>query len=371
MVLALRAQFDAQLFTSFPKSRFPRIPAAAVHSFLWPEILFRGWKALGLDAYGGALKMAAFGRAMAAEIRRLNRASDLSLTWSSFGLEVMEQGYARRYVTIRDSAHIDFQIEVLEAEYRRFNQRFPEHSFVRNREVKEYALSDRILVLSEFAKRTFLEKGFPEKKIKVLGLGADLSLFTSGPVRTAPGPLRVIYFGTLSIQKGVKYLLEATKPLAGRDLTLTLVGSVDPEFADTLAHYGHYTHFPPMPHSRLAQFIRDFDVFVLPSIHDGFATVVPQAMASGLIPIVTNHCGAAELIQTGRNGFVVPAFSAEAIQSLLHALIRDPAQRVALAETLRKTAPALDWKHYESGLTQWVKEIVSSVPPRAGALQAA
>jgi glycosyltransferase involved in cell wall biosynthesis len=55
------------------------------------------------------------------------------------------------------------------------------------------------------------------------------------------------------------------------------------------------------------------DVFVFPSIEDGFAIVVGEALACGLPVITTRNTGASDLVQPGENGEIVPIRDPEAI----------------------------------------------------------
>ena len=70
---------------------------------------------------------------------------------------------------------------------------------------------------------------------------------------------------------------------------------------------------PPMPHPQLAERLRGADIFLLPSLEDGFARTVTEALACGLPAIVTPNTGASDLIQSGVNGEVVPIRDAQAI----------------------------------------------------------
>jgi glycosyltransferase involved in cell wall biosynthesis len=70
---------------------------------------------------------------------------------------------------------------------------------------------------------------------------------------------------------------------------------------------------PPLPHSQLAERLRSADVFVLPSLEDGFARTVTEAMACGLPVVTTPNTGASDLIESGVNGEVAPIRNPQAI----------------------------------------------------------
>jgi len=70
---------------------------------------------------------------------------------------------------------------------------------------------------------------------------------------------------------------------------------------------------PSLPHPQLAERLRGADIFVLPSLEDGFARTVTEALACGLPVISTPNTGASDLIQSGVNGEVVPIRDPQAI----------------------------------------------------------
>jgi glycosyltransferase involved in cell wall biosynthesis len=351
------AGHSVNLFTSLPTSRFSHLQRIPVHSLILPEVVYRISRQIGLENWGATVKMQRFGKALATALSKLEVPPQLTITWSSFGLETIQKLKTSAHVVVRDSAHIEFQIDVLMREYEKIGLTFPDHQVCLEREMEEYDLAEKILVPSEFAKRTFVARGIPDHKLKVIHLGAALSLFR--PLDSADRlqlPLRVIYFGAISVQKGVHYLLEATRAFSPKQLQLTLVGAVEPSFQKFLVeHLPRVQVRPPMPHTALSTFIREHHVFVLPSLHDGFGMVVPQAMASGLVPIVSDHCGAAELVENGVNGYIVPAGDSMSIREKLRILIAHPEQWLKMRFGLSRRSSSLDWKSYAQQIQGWVQ----------------
>ncbi len=82
------------------------------------------------------------------------------------------------------------------------------------------------------------------------------------------------------------------------------------------------------------------DAFVMPTLYDPFPNAVLEAMAAGL-PVVTSlKCGAAEQIESGRNGYVCDALDIDAAADAMRALL-DPQRRAAMAAAARRTAEPL------------------------------
>lgn len=124
-------------------------------------------------------------------------------------------------------------------------------------------------------------------------------------------PLRVAFVGRLVPLKGVDMLIEAAAPLAraGR-LGLDIIGdgpelpklrqlAADLKIADRVEFPGW------MDHAQLAGRLRQSHVFGFPSVREFGGGVVLEAMALGLVPVVLNYAGPAELVPPG-TGFALP-----------------------------------------------------------------
>jgi glycosyltransferase involved in cell wall biosynthesis len=87
--------------------------------------------------------------------------------------------------------------------------------------------------------------------------------------------------------------------------------------------------------------------FVLPSVEDGFAQAPLEAMACGLPPIVTENVGMSDGITDGTDGFVIPAFDADAIAEKIEALYVDRGLANSMGQAAAATAHASgSWAHY-------------------------
>src|SRR5204862_5026240 len=116
------------------------------------------------------------------------------------------------------------------------------------------------------------------------------------PPRHDAAGIRVLHVGRVSARKGVQYLVEATRRVAGAHLTL--VGGIDPGMAAAVGERSpDVTMAGAVAGSALPRFYRCADVFCLLSVEEGLALVIVQAMAMGLPVIATPNTGAEQLIQ--------------------------------------------------------------------------
>jgi glycosyltransferase involved in cell wall biosynthesis len=181
---------------------------------------------------------------------------------------------------------------------------------------QEFAECDRIVVPSSVAKESFAEYGYGEKTV-VVQTGVDADFFSpDARVSRQPSPLfRVCYVGRIEPAKGVDYLLQAWKRLGLSGAELVLVGEVRPQMKSLLQRYVNcgVRLAGNLPAGEVAQYYRESNLFVQPSLSEGLAQVLLEAMASGLPVVATDKTGAIDCITNGKEGLIVPARNSEAL----------------------------------------------------------
>lgn len=180
------------------------------------------------------------------------------------------------------------------------------------REQEEWDLADRIVAGSHFVAEGLEACGVAREKISVVPYGVDASRFSPAAERNSAGrPLRVLFVGEVGLRKGAPYLLEALNRLDRRTVDARLAGSVVLA-PDRLARYeGRVQLLGPVPRSEMPELFRWADVFVLPSIVEGSATVTYEALMSGLPVITTANSGS--IVRDGESGRIVAVRNSAAI----------------------------------------------------------
>ena len=247
----------------------------------------------------------------------------------------------------RGSSHILYQDEILAEEYARYSVPYePIPQWAIEKELQEYEEADLITVPSTFAYRSFVYKGVPESKLAKLPYGADLSLFH--PLPKEDDMFRVLYVGSMSLQKGIPHLLEA---FAGLDLPrfeLVLVGGLQEEVKPFFKRYqGGFRYLGFLRRAELYHHYSQASVFVIASIQEGLALVQAQAMACGLPVVATTNTGAEDLFTDGIEGFIVPIRDAEALREKVLYLYGHPKVRDEMAQAaLQRVQSIGGWNEY-------------------------
>jgi glycosyltransferase involved in cell wall biosynthesis len=207
----------------------------------------------------------------------------------------------------------------------------------------EWSSATRVVVNSEWSRDALVAEGVPAEKLRVVPLAFEVPVpaLHSKPAR-APGPLRVLWLGSVGLRKGIQYLFEAAHRVIDRDMRFLIAGplQIAPEVVARAPRnvqvVGRVTR------DRASALYREADVFVLPTISDGFAITQLEALAHGVPVIVTPNC--ASVVTPDVDGVVVPARDSEALAAALCALDddRDRLARLTAAAPAKAASYSLE-----------------------------
>jgi glycosyltransferase involved in cell wall biosynthesis len=201
---------------------------------------------------------------------------------------------------------------------------------------REYELADAILVPSRVALRSFDRAGYGERTV-VVNACVDHHSFAP-PSETAPRDIfRVCYAGRLELLKGIPYLLQAWKQLGLAQAELVLIGEVAPEMQPFIKQLAlpsvRFLGF--LPQSELAKQYRASHLFVFPSVNEGLARVLLEAMSCGLPVIATERSGAEDCMKSGVEGNLVPARNVAALAEAILWHYQNPEASEAMGKAAR------------------------------------
>lgn len=178
-------------------------------------------------------------------------------------------------------------------------------------------------------------------------------------LKPAPQPGRVLFAGTADRRKGIHYLAKAANLLDSDTAEIRVAGSV----SDVVRHHLEATKLRflgRIPRADMRHEFETADIFVLPTLAEGSATVVYEAMAAGLPVITTRSAGS--VIKNGVDGIIIPERNPEALAEQIERLVTDRDLRASLGAEARKSVRKLNWDTYSSALIDVVRATPS---PRA------
>lgn len=284
---------------------------------------------------------------------------DLYFGWSTMCLESGRRAKRRgaHFVLDRACPHRDFQESLLERESARVGAIFScQPDWFRQRQLEEYEHADAILVPSEYTARSFP----PHLRPKVVK--APLSGRCSYPEDLNLRRKTVFTVGVLGgnpLRKGYLYLFKAWKKLGLPK-------------AQLLVRSGGFSGYPAleaisksMDNCELVSSVRDItnfyrrcDVFVLPSIDDGFGMALIEAMACGCACITTTNTGASELLTHGQDALIVEPANEDQLANSILTLYESEERRQALAAGARRTAHSI---RAASPYSQSINELINRI----------
>jgi starch synthase len=223
----------------------------------------------------------------------------------------------------------------------------PRPACVVEAEKTEHVLAQRIVVGGSFARDTLVTEGISADRIVVNPYGVDWEKF-SAPVTVPPNhPLRFLYAGSVTARKGVPVLLDAWRAFAPCDAELWIAGSIRAHERTLIPDLPGLRLLEQVSHAKMAEVYANCDVFVLPSLFEGFGLVILEALASGLPVISTPHTGAIEALTELTLGRIVPVASVDAlVEAMRHYRDNPPRREVVAAVAVDALRDRFSWKSY-------------------------
>ena len=193
-----------------------------------------------------------------------------------------------------------------------------------NKKDQELALSDVIFVASSFTKRTLEEYSGDLPEIKVIPYGFPEVKQKKVYQPLVNRKLKVLFIGGLSQRKGLSYLFEAVEAMEN-EVELTIVGHKSVANCDVLnLALERHKWIPSLSHDQVLACMREHDVFVFPSLFESFGLVITEAMSQGVPVITTDRTAGPDIINDGKDGWIVPASCSMAIKEVLTKIIETP-----------------------------------------------
>jgi Glycosyl transferases group 1 len=223
--------------------------------------------------------------------------------------------------------------------------------------VAETKMASRFLVASSFTKKTLVENGAAPELITVVPYGVDITRFFPDPQRRSgsKGKLRLLFVGRINQRKGIKYLLEAFQMVRSQDIELTVCGRVVDGLELFLPFADQIKVRPSVSAVELLAAYQSADLFVFPSVAEGFGQVILESLACGLPILSTTHTAAPDLIDEGVEGFIVEPRRPDLIAERIRWALEHREELARMGEAARRRAEAFTWQRFRTRIADTVE----------------
>jgi glycosyltransferase involved in cell wall biosynthesis len=205
-----------------------------------------------------------------------------------------------------------------------------------------------IIANSEETKRTILQNNcrlFPQEKISVIYNGIDLKQLDILPdillYQRGDNEVVIGNAGRLVVQKGQKFLIEMAVLLKRKGINYKILiageGPLEKSLKQMAVRAGVETRMAFLGFvSNVKAFMDNIDIFVLPSVWEGFGYVLTEAMACRKPVVAFNNSSNPEIVADGKTGFLVEPLDIPAFAQKVECLISDPHLRETFGHAGRK-----------------------------------
>ncbi len=162
--------------------------------------------------------------------------------------------------------------------------------------------------------------------------------------------LRVGFVGSVNLRKGAPVFLEMARRLKGEGVEFIMVGPLAVHSSAINELQKHVTLAGPVPRSKVFDYLNSFDLFLFPSICEGSAGVVMEALATGLPVVTTPNSGT--VVRHGVEGFVHEPDDLDGMEVSLRNLLENHSLREQYAVAARFRSQDYSMTSYQRSMSE-------------------
>jgi glycosyltransferase involved in cell wall biosynthesis len=202
------------------------------------------------------------------------------------------KGTGWRLCVERSCPHNQFQHDLLTEEGKYLEVPYFQNKAALDLAIEELYLADIIVAPSHYSANSYSDPAL-RKKVRINPLGGNVAYLDRLP-KTHSG-VKVLMVGNDFLRKGTHYLIEAFKIIKDPHAELWIRGDVPDMYRERITD-SRVSIIPPVSRGKLKDLYQSADVFVQPSIDEGFGMTVLEALGYGLPLVVTSNVGAGEIL---------------------------------------------------------------------------
>lgn len=204
------------------------------------------------------------------------------------------------------------------------HERIPDEYWARWRQ--EVDMADKIVVNSDWSRMALIEEGVPEDKLVTIPLAYEKE--TARTSREYPThfsverPLKMLFLGQVTLRKGIGVILEAIRLLPDLPIRLDIVGPLQVKVPKEATQDPRVTFHGPVARGETRPFYEDADIFLFPTLSDGFGLTQLEALAAGVPVIASRCCG--DVVRDGVDGHILDSLEPRELAGVICELAADP-----------------------------------------------
>lgn len=275
-----------------------------------------------------------------------------------------------RVVDFEFHPHQQLIIEILREDFARFPQ------VAWSMDIEEKALSaeeattawrhaDAVVCASGMTRRALEHAGCPPERITVIPYGTKPAAVPAAP--RAPGACRFLFVGQGLSRKGLHHLAEAWKRAAPAGAELTVVAyRIDPGIKAMLDVPG-IRHLGYQSRAELDALFAEADVFIMPSLVEGFGLVYLEALQAGCHVVGTPNTGLPDLNLSPAAATVLPVGDIAAIARTITTLAARKQAGAFDPAAIQAEGNRWTWQHFRAAIASHAAAVVPGVAVREAA----
>lgn len=156
-------------------------------------------------------------------------------------------------------------------------------------------------------------------------------------------------------RKGLSYLFEALKQLNSPNIHLTLIGRgvIDFTLINEYKKFFNINVKINLSHSELINEMQNNDLFVFPSLIEGFGHVILEAMSSGLPILCTPNTAGPDIFINGNEGVIVPIRNSDQIAEKIEYFINNKKELAGMGQAATNTAKIFSWEKFQNEIIEF------------------
>lgn len=201
---------------------------------------------------------------------------------------------------------------------------------------EECDVADRIIINSQWSRSCLVKAGVNDSKLFVVPLAYQLPITNTPITREYPSnfthdrPLRVLFLGQINLRKGMARLLNVARSFQSQPIEFLMVGPIQINIPGDLRSNRNIRWVGPVARNKVRNYYEQADVFILPTLSDGFGLTQLEALAHRLPVIASRRCG--EVVIDSVNGLLLEEPTAAAIEEALRFCLDNPDQLAQFSE---------------------------------------